>query len=131
MRYALICLSAFAVCGAALAQGADYAPPPMSPIQPAVDPASLSDPAQRRGHEVFGKWCSACHGDAPGMPGTQALEAKYGGQIPALVEERADLTPELVEFYVRNGISVMPHFRKTEISDADLDDLSAYLTRDR
>jgi hypothetical protein len=29
---------------------------------------------------------------------------------------------------VRDGISVMPFFRKTEISDADLDALTAYLT---
>lgn len=131
MKRTLIFLSALSVCGAALAQEADYAVPPLSPIHPVVEPSSLSDPAERRGHEVFDEWCSACHGEAADMPGTQALQAKYMGQIPALVEERTDLTPELVEFYVRNGISVMPHFRKTEISDAELDDLSAYLTRDR
>jgi len=31
--------------------------------------------------------------------------------------------------YVRNGITVMPTFRKTEISDAELDAIAAYLTR--
>jgi mono/diheme cytochrome c family protein len=30
---------------------------------------------------------------------------------------------------VRHGVSVMPPFRKTEVSDADLAALSAYLTR--
>jgi hypothetical protein len=30
---------------------------------------------------------------------------------------------------VRNGISIMPIFRKTEISDVDLDLIADYLTR--
>jgi hypothetical protein len=30
---------------------------------------------------------------------------------------------------VRNGVSIMPFFRKTEISDADLDAIGRYLTR--
>jgi hypothetical protein len=30
---------------------------------------------------------------------------------------------------VRNGITIMPFFRKTEVSDSDLDALIAYLTR--
>ena len=49
--------------------------------------------------------------------------------MPALLEKRTDLTPQLIKTYVRNGISVMPIFRKTEISDADLDAIAAYLTR--
>ena len=49
--------------------------------------------------------------------------------MPALLEKRTDLTPQLIKTYVRNGISVMPIFRKTEISDADLDAICAYLTR--
>ena len=61
------------------------------------------------------------------MPGTQALQAKYSGNIPAVITQRSDLTPELIAFYVRNGISVMPFFRKTEITDTDLDALSRYI----
>jgi hypothetical protein len=34
-----------------------------------------------------------------------------------------------VRFAVRRGTSIMPFFRKTEISDADLDAISQYLTR--
>lgn len=56
-----------------------------------------------------------------------ALQRKYQGQIPALLEQRSDLTPEYVGLVVRQGISFMPSFRKTEISDADLALLSAYL----
>jgi mono/diheme cytochrome c family protein len=46
-----------------------------------------------------------------------------------LLTERTDLSPELVKGYVRNGLSIMPHFRKTQISDAQLTALAAYLAR--
>ena len=82
---------------------------------------------EQRGKEVFDYWCKACHGDGPGMPGTAALRALYGEQKPALLEERPDLVPELTKSFVRTGVSIMPFFRKTEISDADLDALAAYL----
>jgi hypothetical protein len=61
------------------------------------------------------------------MPGTQALEAKYNGNPAAVLVERAELQPDFIKFYVRNGISVMPWFRKTEISDTDLDALAEYI----
>lgn len=79
------------------------------------------------GKQVFDKWCAPCHGDGPGMPGTAALQALYRGQKPALLEQRTDLVPEITKTFVRNGVSVMPFFRKTEISDAELDALAEYL----
>jgi mono/diheme cytochrome c family protein len=63
------------------------------------------------------------------MPGTAALEFHYKGSKPAVLEERTDLTPAMVKGFVRNGAYVMPRFRKTEISDPELDALAAYLTR--
>jgi len=92
----------------------------------------------QRGKEAFQNSCSGCHGPviknaSPGigatMPGTDALAAKYKGAKPAMLEERTDLTPQFIKIFVRNGVSVMPRFRKTELSDADLEALSAYLTR--
>lgn len=92
--------------------------------------ALAADPsATQRGHDVFQYWCAACHGPGEGPPGTIALAALYKGAKPALLEQRTDLTADLVRLYVRNGVSVMPFFRKTEISDADLDALAAYLSR--
>jgi len=79
------------------------------------------------GKAVFDKWCAPCHGDGPGMPGTGALQALYKGAKPALLEERTDLVPALTKTFVRTGVSIMPFFRKTEITDADLDALAAYL----
>jgi len=81
------------------------------------------------GKEVYEHWCSPCHAPGPRKhPGTAALQMLYNGEKPAVLEERLDLTPELVTFYVRNGVKIMPFFRKTEISDRDLADLGAYLS---
>jgi mono/diheme cytochrome c family protein len=107
-----------------------------TPIKP--DPG-FKDPLVQRGHDLFQARCHLCHGDWPKdirpgmvpMVGTQTLERKYKGSKPALLEARTDLTPELVKFYVRRGSGVMPFFRPTEVSDADLDAIAAYLSRKR
>ncbi len=39
------------------------------------------------------------------------------------------MSPELIRTFVRNGITIMPFFCKTEVSDTDLDALVAYLAR--
>ena len=57
------------------------------------------------------------------------MAARYKGAVPALLTERTDLSPELVKVYVRNGLSIMPIFRKTQISDAQLEALAEYLAR--
>ena len=85
-----------------------------------------------KGKQVFDYWCATCHGAGRGKPGTAALAAKYKGtDRPAVLDERTDLTPQSVRFFTRNGVSIMPMFRKTEVSDGDLDAIAAYLTRRR
>jgi (+)-pinoresinol hydroxylase len=82
----------------------------------------------QKGEKVFDYWCATCHG--PGnLPGTVALETKYKGAKPAQLSERTDLTPPVTKTFVRKGVSIMPFFRKTEITDADLDALAAYIAR--
>lgn len=87
------------------------------------------------GKQVYDQHCVACHGTGIGyppfaeLPGTEALRARYKGAVPALLTERTDLTPELVAYFVRNGVSVMAPYRKTEISDAQLAALAKYLSR--
>ncbi len=81
-----------------------------------------------RGEAVYQYWCETCHGPETLKPGTAALAIKYRGELPAALTERADLVPEFVELMVREGVSMMPFFRPTEISDADLDAITAYLT---
>jgi mono/diheme cytochrome c family protein len=89
----------------------------------AQDDAALA----ARGQEVFAHWCAACHAAGARHPGTQALEALYKGAKPAALEQRTDLVPDLTRAFVRTGVSVMPPFRKTEISDSELTALAAYL----
>jgi (+)-pinoresinol hydroxylase len=83
------------------------------------------------GRVVYDHWCAACH--APGImhPGTHALMVKYpGGQrATGLITEWHDLPASYVSYMVRHGMSVMPPFRKTEITDAELTALAAYLSR--
>ena len=80
-----------------------------------------------RGKQVYEQWCVICHGAGPGMAGTESLARKYKGQLPPILTEREDLTPEFVSLFVRDGVKSMPFFRKTEISDADLKTLNMYL----
>ena len=61
------------------------------------------------------------------LPGTDALRIKYKGQLPALLEQRTDLTPDVIRTFVRRGTWSMPPYRKTEISDAGIDAVSAYI----
>lgn len=81
------------------------------------------------GSGVYEHWCAPCHAPGPGHPGTQSLQVKYGGKIPAVLLERTDLTPQSVAFFVRHGVLSMPPFRKTEITDAELAALAAYVAR--
>jgi len=57
------------------------------------------------------------------------LDMKYRGVKPGVLLEWKDLPPDTVRYLVRRGISVMPQFRKTEISDADLGALAKFLSR--
>jgi mono/diheme cytochrome c family protein len=82
-----------------------------------------------QGRAVYEKWCAPCHDPGVTHPGTHALTAKYQGVKSGVLLEWTDLPPAMVKVLVRHGISVMPQFRKTEISDADLDALAAYLSR--
>ena len=94
--------------------------------------------SETRGKAVFDQWCEPCHGAvAPknvmfgngALAGTSALAVKYKGKLPAVLEQRTDLTPALIKTVVRHGLFGMPITRKTEVSDAELEDVVAYLTR--
>jgi mono/diheme cytochrome c family protein len=84
-------------------------------------------PTLEHGAQVFEHWCLPCHGRGDQFPGTVALGVKYQGKLPGALQDRTDLAPDLVRAVVRTGVTVMPFFRKTEVSDSDLDALAAYL----
>lgn len=81
------------------------------------------------GHQVFTLWCAPCHSSGGFKAGTAGLQAKYQGAKPAVLEERTDLTPAIVKTFVRNGTGIMPPFRKTEVSDAELEAVAKYLAK--
>ncbi|HUL82727.1 MAG TPA: c-type cytochrome [Gammaproteobacteria bacterium] len=123
-------LLAAAFCAAPLLVGAQDAPSPVAAWSRTKAADETRGSPTERGAAVFNNWCSACHSHGPAnAPGTTSLQFKYQGKLPAALEDRKDLTVEQVKFYVRNGVATMPHFRKTEVGDADLDALAAYLTR--
>ena len=118
---------ALLIAGAAAAQDAPFPIAAWSRTTAAVE--TEGSPVER-GKAVFNNWCSACHSRGPqNAPGTTSLQAKHPGSVPAALEDRRDLTPELVKLFVRNGVAMMAPLRKTEVSDADLEALAAYLTQ--
>jgi mono/diheme cytochrome c family protein len=99
-------------------------------LLPAAAGVRAAAPADA-GEAVYARWCVHCHSAGRGNPGTQSLQVKYEGRIPAVLLERTDLTAQAVAQFVRQGVLSMPPFRKTEISDAELAALAAYVARKR
>jgi mono/diheme cytochrome c family protein len=91
--------------------------------------AHAAEPAAASGQLVYERWCAPCHAAGPGHPGTQSLEMRYRGKTPAVLLERTDLSPQAVSVFVRQGVLMMAPFRKTEITDAELAALAAYVSR--
>ena len=88
----------------------------------------------KRGDLIFQRQCAPCHGQgvgddgAPILPGTAALKRKYDGALPPALEKRQDLNADIIRTFVRNGSGAMPMFRKSELSDADIDAIARYLS---
>ena len=97
----------------------------------AAGAASAKDlaPAPAQWPLSYERNCATCHGDGENFAGTSALKAKYKGELPAVLDQRTDLDADTIKYFVRQGFSVMAPFRKTEVSDEELDAISAYLTR--
>jgi mono/diheme cytochrome c family protein len=90
---------------------------------------SVAQAAEPSGQAVYEHWCAPCHAPGPGHPGTQSLQLKYAGKTPAVLLERTDLNAQAVAVFVRQGVLLMAPFRKTEISDAELAALTAYVAK--
>jgi (+)-pinoresinol hydroxylase len=81
---------------------------------------------QEQGKKLYSGTCYYCHSEK--VWGTLALERRRGPN-DALLEKRTDLVPAFVKTVVRNGLGSMPAYRRTELTDADVDAIVAYLTR--
>ena len=90
--------------------------------------ASAAEPAAPvSGEAVYKRWCSHCHSAGRGNPGTDSLQVKYGGRVPAVLLDRTDLDVAAVKMFVRQGVLSMPPFRKTEITDTELTVLASFV----
>jgi (+)-pinoresinol hydroxylase len=123
-------LRCLALAGSLLLVGAPaFAAGPTVSWKLFADSNSSQSAQAETGKVDFLNACAVCHAAEPDRPGTMSLQFKYAGRLPAALEQRTDLTPEMVTYYVRHGIAMMPSFRKTELSDAQVSAIAAYLTR--
>ena len=82
------------------------------------------DLQQQDAAALFGEKCGMCH-RANGM-GTTILSRRQQGEL-AILENRKDLTAELIEAVVRGGLGVMYPISRGEVSDEQLDRIKQHL----
>lgn len=134
MKTSVVLLASAALAIGVSAQ--ETAPPPSSNQAraatsdlPEMAKMDIQATGDELGEAVYDKWCSICHSPGP-YPGTIALTERYEGtDIPGVLVERTNLQPAFVKLIVRKGVANMPDFRKTEITDAELDALADYLSK--
>ncbi len=93
-------------------------------VASAVEPALT--PQQQQGKHLYDHICVYCH--SPGVWGTNRLSKRMDKEH-AVLENRTDLSAGAIQAIVRTGIGSMPPLRKSELSDADVSAIAAYLTR--
>jgi mono/diheme cytochrome c family protein len=101
----------------------------------AQDPSSAATSTSMiaQGAAAFRHSCAPCHGAGPGNDGAKvepavaALQVKYQGKEPALIEHRTDLPYAALKAIVRNGTGAMAPLRPTEITDQQIAAVAAYL----
>ena len=91
----------------------------------AADESTLM-PQQQQGKRAYDRLCIYCH--SPGVWGTNRLAQRMDKEH-AVLENRTDLSATTIQTVVRTGIGSMPPLRKSELSDADVSAIAAYLTR--
>lgn len=95
-----------------------------NPFGGALQDRSARSPAEA----LFVEKCGMCHRQM-GM-GTVILARRMEAG-KAMLEQRDDLTPDLVTAAARNGVGNMPRIPRGEVSDAQLTMIANYLTKGR
>ena len=96
--------------------------------RPRADYPVAAARAQSDGEAIFLARCQYCHVEMG--PGTITL-GKRLGKDKALLAQRTDLTAPYIKGIVRHGFNTMPALTRPEVSDAELEEIAAYLTRSR
>ena len=87
------------------------------------------DAVVAQGREVYLARCEYCHGEGLQKGGTMALQGRYQGAVPAILDRRTNLAAEYIRTVVRTNTNGMAPVRITEVDQQQLDALIAYLTR--
>ncbi len=78
------------------------------------------------GERLFYARCGYCH--AQGGTGTMML-ARRLGQDRSLLASRSDLQTAYIKGIVRRGLNSMPPLTRVEVTNPELDQIAAFLTR--
>lgn len=93
-----------------------------SPIAAVMFGSGSSD----QGEALFGRECAFCHvGKSTGA----LMLGRRLGKENADLTKRTDLQADYVKAVVRNGLVNMPPFSRVELTDAEVDAIAVYLTR--
>lgn len=95
---------------------------------------TLSSPAfaqndDNLGKETYDLWCGICHDAGEGFAGTQMLALTRAEGL-SVMKDNDTLVAPYIELVVRKGLGMMPVFRKTEITDEQLEALIEYIGSD-
>lgn len=83
-----------------------------------------SSETNRSSEQIYVERCAFCH--SRGGWGTRTL-ARRLPENEAVLLDRADLPPAYTTFVVRYGVGAMPQFNPSELTDAELEELSRWL----
>jgi mono/diheme cytochrome c family protein len=86
------------------------------------------NPQQQQGKALFEATCNYCH-NARGFA-TERLRTRLPEER-SIIAERTDLDPAYVRTIVRNGLASMPAYTPTDLDEAQIKAIAAYLTRAR
>jgi len=91
----------------------------------AAEPAALTAD-QLQGKRLFEATCLYCHN--PRGWGTEKLRTRLPEER-AVLTDRTDLNAAYIRTIVRNGLVNMPAYTPTDLSEAQIKAIAAYLTR--
>jgi mono/diheme cytochrome c family protein len=97
----------------------------------AVTIAGAAEPLttqQQQGKALYEATCNYCH-NARGFA-TERLRTRLP-EDRAILVDRSDLDPTYIRTIVRNGLASMPAYTPTDLDEAQIKAIAAYLTRSR
>ncbi|KPL68344.1 hypothetical protein SZ64_09555 [Erythrobacter sp. SG61-1L] len=123
---ALAAMALIAACSAKSDAGEEK-PRPALPSQ--IEAVTFGQKSADPGERLYGKECAFCH--VGRNTGTIMLQKRLPEDVPAQLHQRTDLSADYVKAVVRNGLMNMPVFSRAELSDAELEQIAAYLAKDK